>query len=650
MRPDAGRAERPAADAAGAHDEGRGHRRRRQRPVRRPTPCATTTRSSCSTPRRAVGGHVKTVAVDDAGRSARRGHRLHRLQRDDVPDASSACSPSSASRRSRATCRSARPAGPATWSSARAASRGWFARPTAAASPGHWRMFADILRFYRDAREPARRRVDVSRRRSAITSTISGFGRGFRDHFLMPITSAVWSTGTDRILDFPVDYLLRFLDNHGLIGVGRALQWRTITGGSMTYVERIVAAPGPRCRPGRRPGGRRRRGRDLGVIVRTGAVASDAFDAVVMATHADDALPSASRRRRARAGRPRQVRVLRPTGSSSTPTAVAPAAPARRVGLVERRPDGLPASRRRADDDVPHEPAPVAARTGRVLRLGQPGRPARSRSRDPGRREIQPPAVHVPDARRAGGPARRSRAGDGPGTPGPTWLRVPRGRLPIRASRWPTASRPRPASARHEVAPARGQGPPPPRAPVVYALEHDVYYFALDLDELDEVRSGLRLVGRNRRNLFVVPRRRPPRPARRRPARGGSASTSARRGRSRPAGGSRSSRTCACFGYVFNPASFYLCRDPEGTLQVVVVEVHNTHGERHLYTLRPRDAAGTVLAAMDKDFYVSPFIEMARPLHGPRPRRGVAPADRDQRGAGRRACSSTRAWTSCAGP
>jgi uncharacterized protein len=43
----------------------------------------------------------------------------------------------------------------------------------------------------------------------------------------------------------------------------------------------------------------------------------------------------------------------------------------------------------------------------------------------------------------------------------------------------------------------------------------------------------------------------------------------------------------------------------------VVVEVHNTHGERHLYTLRPRDAGSdTFVAAMDKAFYVSPFIEV----------------------------------------
>jgi DUF1365 family protein len=61
---------------------------------------------------------------------------------------------------------------------------------------------------------------------------------------------------------------------------------------------------------------------------------------------------------------------------------------------------------------------------------------------------------------------------------------------------------------------------------------------------------------------------------------------------------------------VFNPASFFLCRDAAGDLRVVVVEVHNTHLERHLYTLRPRAPGPRFVASMEKDFYVSPFIDM----------------------------------------
>jgi len=165
---------------------------------------------------------------------------------------------------------------------------GWLAQPSAAWRPGHWRMFADVLRFYRDAR----RRLDLGQTsRATLGGYLDelGFGRGFRDHFLLPITSAVWSTASARILEFPIDYLLRFLDHHGLIGLGRALAWRTIRGGSMTYVERIVERLGPDAiRAGDpvvdlvRAGGT--------VTVRTAAGTSDTFDAVVVAAHADDAL------------------------------------------------------------------------------------------------------------------------------------------------------------------------------------------------------------------------------------------------------------------------------------------------------------------------------------------------------------------------
>lgn len=58
-------------------------------------------------------------------------------------------------------------------------------------------------------------------------------------------------------------------------------------------------------------------------------------------------------------------------------------------------------------------------------------------------------------------------------------------------------------------------------------------------------------------------------------------------------------------GYVFNPITVYWCHRPDGTLDCVVAEVHNTYGERHCYLLRPDE---TGYAHADKRFHVSPFL------------------------------------------
>jgi len=145
--------------------------------------------------------------------------------------------------------------------------------------------------------------------------------------------------------------------------------------------------------------------------------------------------------------------------------------------------------------------------------------------------------------------------------------------------------------------------------PVVYALQHDVYYLALDLDELDAVDRRLRLLSRNRRNLLAF------RDADHWPVPATDLRTSVLghlRGEGEDPTGWRITlvTNARVFGYVFNPASFYLCRDADGVLRVVIVEVHNTHLERHLYTLRPSAADGPFRASMTKAFYVSPFIDM----------------------------------------
>lgn len=164
---------------------------------------------------------------------------------------------------------------------------------------------------------------------------------------------------------------------------------------------------------------------------------------------------------------------------------------------------------------------------------------------------------------------------------------------------------------------------------VSYALEHEVDYLALDLDELDLVDRSFRTVGRNRRTLLEFrDRDHWPEPA--------ADLRATVHGHLRAEGvdptGWRITLVAypRVLGYVFNPASFYLCRDPQGVLRIVIVEVHNTHLERHLYTLRraeralpigPGEEAGRASedgqdppdrfrAGMDKAFYVSPFLDM----------------------------------------
>lgn len=144
--------------------------------------------------------------------------------------------------------------------------------------------------------------------------------------------------------------------------------------------------------------------------------------------------------------------------------------------------------------------------------------------------------------------------------------------------------------------------------PVAYELEHGVFYVALDLDELDEVPRRVRLVGRNRPNVLTFRDADHLDP----PAVDVRESVVAHlRDEGIAAEGWRITLVTSLrvLGYVFNPASFYLCRDPDGTLAVVIVEVHNTHGERHLYTLRPQRDGPTFVSSMAKAFYVSPFID-----------------------------------------
>lgn len=113
------------------------------------------------------------------------------------------------------------------------------------------------------------------------------FSQRFRRHFLVPLTAALWSTAPGRALEYPAAAAIRFFDNHGMLGFGR-FKWRYVTGGSDTYVRAISE----------RLGGSLNLGLGARSVLRTadGAEVTTVdgerrpFDAVVIATHADQAL------------------------------------------------------------------------------------------------------------------------------------------------------------------------------------------------------------------------------------------------------------------------------------------------------------------------------------------------------------------------
>ncbi len=168
--------------------------------------------------------------------------------------------------------------------------RGIFAQPSSLARPRFLGMIREVAAFHRRARALLGA-SDADAETDAVT--FGGFltehrhSAYFVDHFAVPLVSAVWSSGRADALEYPARYLFRFLDNHGMLSVRGSPQWRTVVGGSRTYVER--AAKGLTSVRTATPVRGLRRHND-GVEVRDDAGSNHHVDHVVVATHADQAL------------------------------------------------------------------------------------------------------------------------------------------------------------------------------------------------------------------------------------------------------------------------------------------------------------------------------------------------------------------------
>ncbi|MEO0704040.1 MAG: FAD-dependent oxidoreductase, partial [Pseudomonadota bacterium] len=118
-----------------------------------------------------------------------------------------------------------------------------------------------------------------------------GTGQWFRDYYLLPLSGAIWSTPTQKIMDFPAHAMIQFFENHALLSHTGQHQWYTVDGGSVQYVSRLEAAMRRQLVDIRlhAPVQSVRRTAS-GVEVKAWGGDWEAFDEVVFATHSDDSL------------------------------------------------------------------------------------------------------------------------------------------------------------------------------------------------------------------------------------------------------------------------------------------------------------------------------------------------------------------------
>ena len=470
--------------------------------------------------------------------------------------------------------------------------RGLFAQRSSLTSRSHWRMLVEIPRFHRRARVVLAADDDGSDQTLREFLAEGRFTPGFVRHFMEPLVAAVWSCDPATALDYPARYLFTFLEHHGMLGVFGSPEWRTVTGGSGTYVA-AVAAGLQDVRLDTKVTSVRETAD--GVEVTDGSGTTTSFDAVVIATHPAQALgmleePTDLQRELLSALPYSSNPALLHTDTSLLPDARDARAswnffrPADETGAVTVTYDLTRLQRLPTDthylvtlggEDLV-DPATVIDRMEYEHPLYTPESVAASRRL----REIDTDRIAFAGAYHGWG---FHEDGARSGLAAATRLGLPWART---APVLPTPGR-FATTIRHTR-----------RTPFKRTFEHSSTFWLVDLDDLPDHGVLARFEARD--HLGDPDRT----------LRANVESFLARHDVQLGAGGSSGAGTILMaanprsLGHAFNPISVFWCFDDDGRQAAVVVEVHNTYGDRHAYLVHP-DEQGR--ATTDKAMYVSPF-------------------------------------------
>ena len=158
--------------------------------------------------------------------------------------------------------------------------KGILAKPSKLLDPRFIKMLIEVPRFYKAARK-----LLASDTTSEITwgdfLKENRFSNYFVAHYAVPVVSCVWSSGDGDSLQYPARHLFEFLNHHGMLELGNSPIWKTVVGGSNTYVEAILKLI---------PNKRFEKVSSVRRFADNVEVNGEIYDFVIIATHANSAL------------------------------------------------------------------------------------------------------------------------------------------------------------------------------------------------------------------------------------------------------------------------------------------------------------------------------------------------------------------------
>lgn len=164
--------------------------------------------------------------------------------------------------------------------------KGLFAQKSHLFSIKHWLLLKEILRFNKTSHAALANRIEADLTLGDFLSNHK-FSNDLTEHYLLPMGAAIWSCPVETMMLFPAKSFLRFFANHGLIDLRNRPQWRTVVGGSSSYVRRMLDLMNDDL--AHESGAIAVNRHAHGVSVKT-ANDTHEFDSVVFACHADEAL------------------------------------------------------------------------------------------------------------------------------------------------------------------------------------------------------------------------------------------------------------------------------------------------------------------------------------------------------------------------